>query len=91
MQRIDRELNASLDIDRAMRITLDWAMRQSKAEAGLVGTVEVEGIQVMTAQGYTDELEQPTRRMNGKWRIADQLPGSGRMRSTAGSRNAWTR
>ncbi|MBA4380847.1 MAG: hypothetical protein C0393_09290, partial [Anaerolinea sp.] len=31
MQRIDRELNASLDVERAMRITLDWAMRQSAA------------------------------------------------------------
>jgi len=37
MQRIDRELNASLDLERAMRITLEWAMRQSRADAGLVG------------------------------------------------------
>ena len=35
MERIDRELNASLEVDRAMRITLEWAMRQSNAEAGL--------------------------------------------------------
>ena len=40
MQRIDRELNASLETDRAMRITLDWALRQSNAEAGLIGMVE---------------------------------------------------
>ena len=40
MQRIDRELNASLEIDRAMRITLEWAMRQSNAEAGLIGMLE---------------------------------------------------
>jgi signal transduction histidine kinase len=56
MQRIDRDLNASLEIERAMRITLDWAMRQSKAEAGLVGTVEEKGVRVMTAQGYEKEL-----------------------------------
>jgi signal transduction histidine kinase len=56
MQRIDRELNASLDIERAMRITLDWAMRQSKAEAGLVGTVEEGGVRLMTSQGYPEEL-----------------------------------
>ena len=37
MQRIDRELNASLEVERAMRITLEWAMRQSSAEAGLIG------------------------------------------------------
>jgi hypothetical protein len=40
MQRIDRELNASLEMDRAMRITLDWALRQSSAEAGLIGMLE---------------------------------------------------
>ncbi|HLF89552.1 MAG TPA: GAF domain-containing protein [Anaerolineales bacterium] len=61
MQRIDRELNASLDLSRAMHITLDWAMRQSKAGAGLVAVLEKEGeeekedlaIRVMASQGYT--------------------------------------
>jgi signal transduction histidine kinase len=57
MQRIDRELNASLDISRAMRITLDWAMRRSGADAGLVGAVLEDGVQVMADQGYADELD----------------------------------
>jgi signal transduction histidine kinase/putative methionine-R-sulfoxide reductase with GAF domain len=56
MQRIDRELNASLDVERAMRITLSWATRQSVAEAGLVGSVVENGIQIMASQGYRDEL-----------------------------------
>jgi signal transduction histidine kinase len=56
MQRIDRELNASLDIHRAMRITLEWAMRQSGADAGLVGSVEEEGVNIMAEQGYDGEL-----------------------------------
>lgn len=57
MQRIDRELNASLDIERAMRITLDWAMRQSHAEAGFVGAVLPDRLRVMVAQGYQRELD----------------------------------
>ena len=57
MQRIDRELNASLDIQRAMRITLEWAMRQSGADAGLVGSVEEDGLLIMADQGYEHELE----------------------------------
>jgi len=57
MQRIDRELNASLDIQRAMRITLDWAMRQSGADAGLVGSVEEDGLLIMADQGYGQELD----------------------------------
>jgi K+-sensing histidine kinase KdpD len=56
MQRIDRELNASLDIEKTMRMTLEWAMRQSKAQAGFVGVVEEPGIRVMSSQGYTDQL-----------------------------------
>ncbi len=54
MQRIDRELNASLDISRAMRITLEWAMRQSLAEAGLIGIVVDNGIRIMAQQGYEE-------------------------------------
>ncbi len=56
MQRIDRDLNASLDVARAMRITLDWAMRQSKADAGLVGIIHTDGIRIMADQGYAGEL-----------------------------------
>ncbi|MEW6403685.1 MAG: GAF domain-containing protein [Chloroflexota bacterium] len=56
MQRIDRELNASLEMDRAMRITLDWAMRQSRAEAGLIGMLEDGRLKIMSQQGYDDVL-----------------------------------
>jgi signal transduction histidine kinase len=56
MGRIVRELNASLDVDRAMRITLEWAMRQSNAEAGLVGMLEEERIRLMAQEGYDEVL-----------------------------------
>ena len=56
MQRIDRELNASLEIDRAMRITLDWALRQSGAEAGLIGMLEEEKLRVMSHQGFDEQM-----------------------------------
>ncbi|GAB4502397.1 MAG: hypothetical protein Fur0035_19490 [Anaerolineales bacterium] len=57
MQRIDRELNASLEVERAMRITLEWAMRQSRAEAGFIGFVMEKGVQIMAHQGFTKEME----------------------------------
>ena len=56
MQRIDRELNASLEMDRAMRITLDWALRQSGAEAGLIGMLEEGKLRVMAHQGYDERM-----------------------------------
>src|SRR5574341_1168478 len=52
MQRIDRELNATLEMDRAMRITLEWAMRQSNAEAGLIGMLEAGKLRIVAQQGY---------------------------------------
>ena len=54
MQRIDRELNASLEMDRAMRITLEWALRQSRAEAGLIGMFEEGKLSIMAEQGYEE-------------------------------------
>jgi signal transduction histidine kinase len=58
MQRIDRELNASLEMDRALRITLEWAMRQSGMEAGLIGMLEkgTGDLRIMAQQGYGDYL-----------------------------------
>jgi signal transduction histidine kinase len=56
LQRIDRELNTSLDVDRAMRVTLEWAMRVSQADAGLIGIVEEDRANIMASQGYTNEL-----------------------------------
>jgi signal transduction histidine kinase len=60
MQRIDRELNTSLDTSRAMRITLEWALRQTNAEAGLVGMIVEGGLQVAASQGYDTKLDQFT-------------------------------
>lgn len=57
MQRIDRELNTSLDTSRATRITLEWAIRQSGANAGLIAMAQEGALQIMASQGYTNELE----------------------------------
>jgi signal transduction histidine kinase len=57
MQRIDRELNTSLDVSRAMAITLEWAMRQSGSTAGLIGMVSEEGLHVVASEGYEQQLD----------------------------------
>jgi signal transduction histidine kinase len=58
MGRIVRELNASLEVDRAMRITLEWAIRQSNAEAGLIGMLEEDHLRIMAQQGYEEILNE---------------------------------
>jgi signal transduction histidine kinase len=64
MGRIVRELNASLEVDRAMHITLEWAMRQANAEAGLIGMLEESELRIMVQQGYEEILaEQSTSRI----------------------------
>ncbi|HIE25456.1 MAG TPA: GAF domain-containing protein, partial [Anaerolineales bacterium] len=57
MQRIDRELNASLNTDRAMSTTLEWAMRRSQTDAGFIGNLEEDGIHIMAQEGYEHQLE----------------------------------
>ena len=63
MQRIDRELNTSLDLQHTMRITLDWSLQQSNSTAGIIGFIEKdfteqrEYIHVIASRGYTSELE----------------------------------
>jgi signal transduction histidine kinase/putative methionine-R-sulfoxide reductase with GAF domain len=60
MGRIVRELNASLEVDRAMRITLEWAIRRSDADAGLIGMLEEEHLLLMAHQGYEDVFADQT-------------------------------
>jgi signal transduction histidine kinase len=61
MQEIDRELNASLDYHRVMDITLDWAVRGSSADVGLLAiVVEQEdgtrGLRFLANQGYPEDV-----------------------------------
>ena len=61
LQRIDRELNTTLDYTRALDITMEWAMRVSGANAGLIGivTAEDKGARLVlhTHRGYPREAE----------------------------------
>ncbi len=58
MQRIDRELNTSLDVSKAMVITLGWAMRQSGSTAGLVGMLTDESLRIVASEGYSRQLDE---------------------------------
>ena len=94
MQRIDRELNASLDIQRAMHITLNWAMNQSGADAGLVGSIDDGYVQIMADRGYDDELAKyenrqlPVDRISALRRAVSELDTQIIHRSQLGQNNS---
>ena len=52
LQRIDRELNTSLDVRRAMQVTLEWATRRTQSLAGLVGLWQEETLAIIADRGY---------------------------------------
>lgn len=58
MQQIDAELNAALDVQRTMQITLEWALRQAGGDAGFMGVLHEEQVRVLAASGYPYELNE---------------------------------
>ncbi|MCS7283896.1 MAG: GAF domain-containing protein [Anaerolineae bacterium] len=66
MQQIDRELNATLDYRQTLEVTLDWAMRRTGAEVGLIGVLEEEegkqGLRLLVGRGYPEEIIQQYQR-----------------------------
>jgi len=64
MQTIDRQLNAGLDFEKVMGVTLEWALKGTQAEAGWIGRVETEGVRVVAGHraGETLTLDDPMLR-----------------------------
>lgn len=46
MQEIDRQLNETLDFDKVMDLTLQWAIRVTEADNGAIGIIDLEESQV---------------------------------------------
>ena len=51
-QQIDRELNASLRLDRVMTLTLDWALRFTNADAGALALYDASDDALRYCYGY---------------------------------------
>lgn len=59
LQQIDRELNASLEIERTLSITLHHAVQQSQADAGLIGLIKENDFYPVHSTGYPDAISSP--------------------------------
>ncbi len=55
LRRIDLQLNETLDVERAMNYTLEWASRLSNADVGYLGVVD--GVNVPTANSYGSQID----------------------------------
>ncbi len=64
MQEIDRQLNATLDFERVMNLTLDWAIRITGAPTGVLVLVDKEQgkFRLLAHRGYPQELVHDDRR-----------------------------
>ena len=71
LQQIDAELNATLEMQHVMEITLNWALRQVGGEAGLMGTLDDDRLHVLTSQGYTYEIYE-----DSPFVLLEQLPAA---------------
>ncbi len=56
LQRIDRELNRTLNFERVINITLDWALRTTGCTVGAINMLTPEGdaVETIAFQGYTE-------------------------------------
>ncbi len=66
LQHIDRQLSNTLDSRKVMGDTLDWAVRMTKADAGLIALLQEEdgvpvGLQILAHHGYPEEVMAPYR------------------------------
>jgi signal transduction histidine kinase len=66
MHRADRELSSNLDIDRIMRLTMDWALRRTGAETGLLMLItdDKRGLVPLVTIGYSDRSRFPYNEQN---------------------------
>lgn len=73
LQQLDRDLNTTLDLDRILTLTLDWAMRICEGTAGIVVLVDEEGaITAQTTRGYDDSFDIT---QVGGWKLTGGLIG----------------
>ncbi len=54
LRRVDRQLTETLDADKAMQITLEWACRLSNATSGHLGLLEGERVRAVHHYGHED-------------------------------------
>jgi signal transduction histidine kinase len=64
LQRIDRELNASLDFERVLDLTLTWALQATGSKEGALGVLDEDGtLRVASTEGCALETQSDAARL----------------------------
>jgi GAF domain-containing protein len=74
MQEIDRQLNATLDFQQVMGLTLQWALQITHAAAGAIDLVDHErgGLLLLASQGLPDSFD---RHREDPWPMSEGIAG----------------
>ncbi len=79
LQRIDRQLNTTLDYRAVMEHTLEWAMRITGAEVGLVAALqeddEATGLRFLAVKGYPEDVMRPFVEEGKLWPLSQGIIG----------------
>jgi signal transduction histidine kinase len=73
-QKIDRALNATLDYEEVMGLTLAWAMRMTRAKVGAILNLDEEkgGLFIVASEGYPEEY---ARYRDQPWPVSEGIVG----------------
>lgn len=80
LTRIDRELNETLDVERVLILTLDWALRFTGSQTAAVAIIEPDGETMRFISGYgyaPDQWEQLTQTTSGACGITGRVARTG--------------
>ena len=69
LNRIDRELNHTLSVDRVLNLTLDWALRFTGSQSAAVALVDEEEGVIRFVAGYGHDPEQWKRLQDEVWSL----------------------
>ena len=84
MQTIDRQLNAALDLNHVLDVTLEWAVQRTQAGRGWIGLVDdkQDGVRVAASRGMETGQVIPAAPAAACWLPARHRPGAPRLRPT---------
>jgi signal transduction histidine kinase len=75
LNRIDRELNFTLSVERVLNLTLDWVLRFTNSHAAAAALVDIEANEIRFVAGYGYEPEAWEQLKQNPWSLSKGITG----------------